>query len=179
MKRKAVTLSLRPKTLVAVMVSIVTGIAIGVALHFHAQRSVYSGAIDLHAFEQLLAQIRENYVEARSEEELLNTAIAGVMGGLDPHSSLLDEHALATLEELTSGHFDGVGLELAEENGEIRVITPIDDTPAHRAGVAAGDVLQRIDDRPVEGISVDAASVALRGKPGTAVTLTEIGRAHV
>jgi carboxyl-terminal processing protease len=171
MKRQAINLSLRPATLIAVMVSIVTGIAMGVALHFRALHHAHGPATDLHTFEQLLAQIRDNYVEPKSEEELLDAAISGVMNRLDAHSILLDEQALSTLDELTSGQFGGIGVELAAEDGEIRIITPIDDTPAYRAGIAAGDVLERIDDRAVDGTTVDAVSVALRGAPGTPVTL--------
>jgi carboxyl-terminal processing protease len=118
-----------------------------------------------------MTQIQTNYVEPRSETQLIDTAIAGVMSGLDPHSTFLDERALANLTELTTGHFGGIGVELALVGNDIKIIAPIDDTPADRAGLVAGDVLEAIDDTPVHGTTVSEASDALRGEPGTSVKL--------
>jgi carboxyl-terminal processing protease len=111
--------------------------------------------------QEVMARVETNYVEPRSEAQLVDTAIAGVMGRLDPHSTFLDERALANLTELTTGHFGGIGVEPALEGDDIKIIAPIDDTPADRAGLVAGDVLERIDDAPVHGTSVSEASDAL------------------
>jgi carboxyl-terminal processing protease len=169
MRSNALT-PLRPATLVAVLISMVTGIIIGVALHMHVHRE-HSVDANLHAFETLLQQIHDNYVEPRSEGELLDSAIAGVMNGLDPHSAFLDERGLADLGELATGRFGGIGVELADRDGDITIITPLDGTPAQRAGLVAGDVLERIDGVSFHGGKLNAASDALRGEPGTAVSL--------
>jgi carboxyl-terminal processing protease len=161
----------RPIVLVAMIVSMVSGIAIGVAVHVAVERRAAASEPDLHTLEEVIAQVKTNYVEPRSETQLIDTAIGGVMSGLDPHSVFLDERALENLTELTTGHFGGIGVELALEGGDIKIIAPIDDTPADRAGLIAGDVLERIDDTPVHGATVSEASDALRGEPGTSVKL--------
>jgi carboxyl-terminal processing protease len=162
---------LRPATLLAIMVSIVCGVAIGVTGHIAVERAGARPPQDLHGFEEMLGEIRENYVEPRTQTQLLDSAIQGVMSGLDPHSAFLDEKALLDLTELTTGHFGGIGVELTLDDGEITIIAPIDDTPAERAGLIAGDVLERIDGTPVHGTTIGEASDALRGEPGTSVTL--------
>jgi carboxyl-terminal processing protease len=162
--------SLRPATLVAVLISMVSGIVIGAALHVHV-RNQHPIDPELHAFEHLLKEIHDNYVEPRSEDELLGTAIEGVMSGLDPHSEFLDERALADLSELTTGQFGGIGVELADHDGAVTVVAPLDDTPAQRAGLAPGDVLERIDGKSFQGSTLNDASDALRGAPGTSVAL--------
>jgi len=161
----------RPIVLVAMIVSMAGGIAIGVAVHVAIERGTAASAPNLHTLEEVMTQVKTNYVEPRSEAQLVDTAIAGVMSGLDPHSAFLDEHALANLTELTTGHFGGIGVELALEGDDIKIIAPIDDTPAERAGLVAGDVLERIDDMPVRGTTISEASDALRGEPGTSVKL--------
>jgi carboxyl-terminal processing protease len=126
---------------------------------------------DVQSFADVIAEVRDNYVEPRTETQLLDDAIRGVMSGLDEHSVFLDEHALANLTEQTSGHFGGIGVEVALDQGAFRIIAPIDDTPAQRAGLYAGDELISIDTEPVLGRTLDQVTDALRGEPGTLVQL--------
>ena len=95
-----------------------------------------------------------------------------MLEGLDPHSSYLDETAFQNLQEGTSGEFGGLGIEISMENGFVKVIAPIDDTPAQKAGIHAGDLIIRLDDSPVKGMSLGAAIEIMRGKPGTDINLT-------
>jgi carboxyl-terminal processing protease len=171
MSKPQSTQRIRPIVSFAMAVSMASGIAIGIGVDGMFDRRPAIIAPDLHTLREVMTQVETNYVEPRSEAQLIDTAIAGVMGGLDPHSTFLDERALANLTELTTGHFGGIGVELALEGGDIKIIAPIDDTPADRAGLVAGDVLERIDDTPVHGTSVSEASDALRGAPGTSVKL--------
>jgi carboxyl-terminal processing protease len=95
-----------------------------------------------------------------------------MLSGLDPHSAYLDEDDYKDLQAGTSGEFGGLGIEVGMENGFVKVIAPIDDTPAQRAGVLAGDLIIRLDDQPVKGMSLDDAVKLMRGKPGTGLELT-------
>ena len=95
-----------------------------------------------------------------------------MLSGLDPHSAYLDEDDYRDLRVGTSGEFGGLGIEVGMENGFVKVISPIDDTPAQRAGVLAGDLIIRLDDKPVKGMTLDEAVKLMRGKPGTELKLT-------
>ena len=113
-----------------------------------------------------------DYVEPVDDRKLLKFAIEGMLSGLDPHSSYLDEEDYRDLRVGTSGEFGGLGIEVGMENGFVKVISPIDDTPAQRAGVQAGDLIVRLDDKPVKGMTLDEAVKLMRGKPGTEIKLT-------
>ena len=126
---------------------------------------------DMHTLAEVIAEVRDNYVEPRTEAQLLDDAIAGAMSSLDEHSEFLDEDALMSLTQQTTGHFGGIGVEVTLDDGAFRIIAPIDDTPAQRAGLYAGDELISIDDAPVEGRTLDQITSALRGEPGTQVQL--------
>ncbi|RME33982.1 MAG: S41 family peptidase [Gammaproteobacteria bacterium] len=128
----------------------------------------------LRAFTEVFAKIKSDYVEEVSDETLLENAIRGMLTGLDPHSSYLDQEDFKQLQEGTSGEFGGLGIEVGMEDGFIRVIAPIDGTPAQRAGIRAGDLIIRLDDTPVKGMSLDEAVKLMRGKPGTPITLTVV-----
>ena len=125
----------------------------------------------MHVLAEVIAEVRDNYVEPRTERQLLDDGIRGVMSGLDEHSVFLDEHALANLTEQTTGHFGGIGVEVTFDEGAFRIIAPIDDTPAQHAGLYAGDELISIDTEPVLGRTLDQVTDALRGEPGTSVQL--------
>lgn len=129
---------------------------------------------DLRKFTEVFERIRKTYVEEVDDRTLLNNAIKGMLSGLDPHSAYLEPQAFSELEESTSGAFGGLGIEIGQENGFIKVITPIDDTPATRAGIQAGDLIIKLDDDPVKGMSLEEAVGRMRGKPGTKITLTVI-----
>ncbi len=127
---------------------------------------------DLLALSQSFAQIKSVYVEDVDDSALLQGAIRGMLQSLDPHSAFLGEEELKELREGTSGEFGGLGIEVGMENGFVKVIAPIDDTPAQRAGVLAGDLIIRLDERPVKGLSLHEAVQIMRGKVGESIDLT-------
>ncbi len=129
---------------------------------------------ELRTFSEVFGKIKSDYVEPTEDASLLNNAIRGMLTGLDPHSTYLDADAFKELQVGTSGEFGGLGIEVGMENGFVKVISPIDDTPAQRAGVAAGDLIIRIDDTPVKGLTLNQAVKLMRGKPGTKIELTII-----
>lgn len=126
----------------------------------------------LRTFTDVFTRIKRNYVEEVSDEELLEYAIRGMLSGLDPHSAYLDGEQFKELRIGTSGEFGGLGIEVGMEDGFVKVISPIDDTPADRAGVEAGDLIIRLDDTPVKGLSLNDAVKLMRGKPGSPLLLT-------
>lgn len=127
---------------------------------------------ELRLFSEVFHQIRENYVSEVSDRQLLEYAIEGMLDNLDPHSAYLNREDFLALQENTSGEFGGVGLEVTMENGLLRIITPIDDTPAQRAGILAGDVIVRIDKKALKGLSLGESIDLMRGPAGSDITLT-------
>jgi carboxyl-terminal processing protease len=127
---------------------------------------------ELRNFTEVLDRIKKDYVEPVQDKTLLESAIRGMLSGLDPHSAYLDAEAFSDLQVGTSGEFGGLGVEVGMEDGFIKVISPIDDTPAQRAGVMAGDLIIRLDDTPVKGMNLNEAVKRMRGKPNTKITLT-------
>ncbi|MEM7379375.1 MAG: S41 family peptidase [Pseudomonadota bacterium] len=126
----------------------------------------------LRTFTDVFTRIKRNYVEEVSDEDLLELAIRGMLSGLDPHSAYLDEEQYNELRIGTSGEFGGLGIEVGMEDGFVKVVSPIDDTPAQRAGVLAGDLIIRLDDKSVKGLSLNDAVKLMRGKPGSPISLT-------
>jgi carboxyl-terminal processing protease len=126
---------------------------------------------DLRTFTEIFERIRSSYVEEVDDKTLFNNAIKGMLNSLDPHSAYLQEEDFSDLQENTSGKFGGLGIEVGMENGLVRVITPIDDTPAQRAGIRAGDLIVSLDGEPVMGLSLSDAVELMRGQPGTPITL--------
>ncbi len=129
---------------------------------------------EIRTFAEVFTKIKKDYVEEVADRELLESAIRGMLQGLDPHSTYLDEEAYLNLQEGTTGEFGGLGIEVGMEDGFIKVISPIDDTPAQQAGLQAGDLIIRLDDTPVKGMSLNDAVARMRGEPGTDITLTII-----
>ena len=130
---------------------------------------------DLRIFAEVFNQIRAAYVEKVDDRTLLENAIKGMLNGLDPHSAYLDKDSFTELRESTTGEFGGVGLEVgAEQDGFVRVITPIDDTPAKTAGMESGDVIIKIDGKSVKGIGLNEAVDRMRGPKGSKITLTVV-----
>lgn len=127
---------------------------------------------ELRTFSEVFGRIKSDYVESVDDRALLESAIRGMLSGLDPHSSYLNKEEYRDLQVGTTGEFGGLGIEVGMDNGFIKVISPIDDTPADRAGLKAGDLISRIDDRPVKGLSLNEAVNLMRGKPGASITLT-------
>ena len=126
----------------------------------------------LQIFSEVYSKIKHNYVQDIDDKELFDNAIKGMLEGLDPHSTFLDEKDYKDLKIGTRGEFGGLGIEVTMENGFVKVITPIDDTPAFNAGVKAGDLVIKIDDKSVQGLSLSQAVDLMRGKIGTAILLT-------
>ena len=128
----------------------------------------------LQRFGQSLEAVRQLYVDDVSDEEILAHAIRGMLQGLDPHSTYLDEKDLKVLMTHTKGEFSGVGMEVTMKDGIIVVVSPIDDSPAYKAGVKPGDMIVRINGKAVRGMSLSQAVMIMRGKAGTKVTITVV-----
>jgi carboxyl-terminal processing protease len=127
---------------------------------------------DLRTFAEVFGRIKEEYVEGVEDKALLESAIRGMLSGLDPHSAYLDNEEFRDLQVGTQGEFGGLGIEVGMDDGFVKVIAPIDDTPAQRAGLQAGDTIIRIDQKPVKGLSLGDAVNLMRGPPGTEIQLT-------
>ncbi|MDP6097197.1 MAG: S41 family peptidase [Gammaproteobacteria bacterium] len=127
---------------------------------------------EVRMFTEALDRIRMSYVEEIDDKTLLENAIRGMLSGLDPHSAYMAGNDFDNLQETTTGQFGGLGIEVGRENGFIKVISPIDDTPADKAGIRAGDLIIQIDNRPLQEILPEEAAGMMRGEPGTDVTVT-------
>ncbi len=126
----------------------------------------------LNLFGDVFERVRAQYVEPVTDEELIETAINGMLISLDPHSSYLDDDDFEDMQVQTKGEFGGLGIEVTMENGFVKVVSPIDDTPAFRAGVEAGDYITHLDEEPVMGLTLNEAVDKMRGKVGTKIMLT-------
>lgn len=126
----------------------------------------------LDLFGDVFEKIKRDYVEDVEDKTLVESAINGMLTSLDPHSSYLNEKAYNEMRIQTSGEFGGLGIEVTMENGLVKVVSPIDDTPAHHAGIKAGDYISRIDDEAVMGMALSDAVERMRGKPNTKIVLT-------
>ncbi len=155
----------------------VTGVVLGLSLAIG--HSVYAlkedqqiPFEDLQAFTEVFAKIKSDYVESVDDKKLVEDAIRGMLSGLDPHSSYLNTTEFGDLKIGTTGQFGGLGIEVGMENGFVKVISPIDDTPASRAGIQASDLIIKLDDKPVKGMTLNDAVKIMRGKPNTDIILT-------
>jgi len=146
-----------------------------VSLHFSAVAQKDPGPLpveDLRAFTEVFGRIKADYVEPVEDKKLISEAINGMLSGLDPHSAYLDADAFKELQVGTQGEFGGLGIEVGMEDGFVKVVSPIEDTPAFRAGIKAGDLIIKLDDTNVKGMSLNDAVKRMRGKPNTPITLT-------
>jgi carboxyl-terminal processing protease len=126
----------------------------------------------LTLFGDVFERVRAEYVDPVSDKDLVENAINGMLTGLDPHSSYMNAKAFQDMQVQTKGEFGGLGIEVTQENGFIKVISPIDDTPAAKAGIKAGDIITAIDGKTVEGITLNDAVDRMRGPPNSKITLT-------
>ncbi|MGB0466810.1 MAG: S41 family peptidase [Pontibacterium sp.] len=133
---------------------------------------------ELRLFAEVFERIKNAYVEPVDDAQLLEDAVRGMLAGLDPHSSYMNAEEFSALQVHTSGEFGGLGIEVGLEEPYIRVITPIDDTPAQRAGVKAGDLITQLDDEPVSGMVLEEAINLMRGKAGDPIVLTILREGH-
>ena len=129
---------------------------------------------DLQLFTTVIEHVKNYYVNPTEDNQLFEGAIRGMLTGLDPHSAYLDVDEFSDLKVSTSGKFGGLGIEVTMEDGFIRIISPIDDTPADKAGIQPGDLIIRLDDTPVKGLSLKEAVDMMRGKQGSPILLTII-----
>ena len=127
---------------------------------------------ELRAFTDVFARIKNDYVEPVEDKKLITEAINGMLTGLDPHSTYLDAEGFKDLQVGTQGEFGGLGIEVGMEDGFVKVVSPIEDTPAFKAGVKPGDLIIKLDDTPVKGMSLNDAVKRMRGKPGAPIKLT-------
>lgn len=164
------------RNILILTIGLVIGVMISIGQGVHADRNSAAPLPldELRTFTEVFANIKNYYVEPVEDSELLDNAIRGMLTGLDPHSAYLDKDEYTDLKVGTSGEFGGLGIEVSMEDGFVKVIAPIDDTPAQRAGVQAGDLIIRLDDTPVKGMTLKDAVNIMRGKRGTPLLLTII-----
>ncbi|NOY67545.1 MAG: S41 family peptidase [Gammaproteobacteria bacterium] len=165
----------RSQHLIILTSGVVMGLLLSVGSGVMATKETKSTSIPLEAlrsFTDAYARIKNDYVEEVDDKTLLENAIRGMLTGLDPHSSYLNAAEFKDLQIGTTGEFGGLGIEVGMESGFVKVISPIDDTPAQRAGVQAGDLIIRLDEKPVKGMTLNDAVKIMRGKPGSVLTLT-------
>ena len=165
MKKKALALS---------GVGFLSGVLLVLSLQ-HAVAAVSSEQFpleDLRIFAEVFGRIKKDYVEPVDDKKLIQDAIKGMLTGLDPHSAYFAKDTFKEFTQNSKGEFGGVGIELSSEKGAIKVIAPIEDTPAYHAGLKSGDLITRIDDAHVANITMTEAIKKMRGEPGTVVALT-------
>ena len=157
-----------------VAIGVIAGILVSLNFQAVAEREALGPlpVEELRAFTEVFGAIKQNYVEPVDDKKLITGAINGMLSDLDPHSAYLDAEAYKELQVGTQGQFGGLGIEVGMEDGFVKVISPIEDTPAFRAGVKPGDLIIRLDETPVKGMSLSDAVKRMRGKPNTQITLT-------
>ena len=156
-----------------VSLGLVGGILISLQLSAVAERSAAPLPIDeLRSFTEVYGRVKNDYVEAVDDKELIEEAINGMLSGLDPHSAYLNEEAFKEMKVGTQGEFGGLGIEVSMEDGFVKVVAPIEDTPAWNAGLKSGDLIIKLDESNVKGMTLNDAVKLMRGKPGTDIILT-------
>jgi carboxyl-terminal processing protease len=133
---------------------------------------------ELRAFSEVFGRIKSDYVEPVSDKKLITEAINGMLSGLDPHSAYLDAEGFKELQVGTQGEFGGLGIEVGMEDGLVKVISPIEDTPAFNAGIKSGDLIIKLDDTLVKGLTLNDAVKRMRGKPGSTILLTIVRKSE-
>jgi carboxyl-terminal processing protease len=167
-------MSIKLRNIGLVLVGAVAGVLVSLNFQAIADRATREPlpVEELRAFTEVFGAIKQNYVETVEDKKLITEAINGMLTGLDPHSAYLDAEAFKELQVGTQGQFGGLGIEVGMEDGFVKVVSPIEDTPAFRAGVKPGDLIVKIDESPVKGMTLSDAVKRMRGKPGTQITLT-------
>jgi carboxyl-terminal processing protease len=127
---------------------------------------------DLRAFAEVFGKIKSDYVEPVEDKKLISEAISGMLTGLDPHSTYMDVDAFKDMQAATQGEFGGLGIEVGMEDGLVKVISPIEDSPAYAAGIKSGDLIMKLDEKLVKGMTLNDAVKIMRGKPDTPINLT-------
>ena len=154
------------------------GIFVGVMISLNFPAVAQTGALgplpiaELRAFTEVFGRIKSDYVESVDDKKLITQAIAGMLAGLDPHSGYLDKEEFREMQVGTRGEFGGLGIEVGMEDGFVKVVSPIDDSPASRAGIKPGDLIVKVGDVFVKGMTLNDAVKQMRGRPDTPITLT-------
>jgi carboxyl-terminal processing protease len=162
------------------LLGVFVGVGITLERAVHAERETAKVAEqplpvdELRTLAEVFSRIKADYVEPVEDKKLLRDAIQGMLAGLDPHSSYLDPEGYKEIHVSTGGEFGGLGIEVTMEDGFVKVVSPIEDTPAARAGLKTGDLIIRLDSKAVKGMSLNDAVKTMRGKPGTDITLTVV-----
>jgi carboxyl-terminal processing protease len=168
-------MSSKLKNIGLISLGMIAGVAASMQFDAIAQKNVTASPLPVDELRQLadvFGLIKSDYVEPVEDKKLLTEAISGMVASLDPHSAYLDKKAFKELREGTQGKFVGLGIEVGMEDGYVKVISPIEDSPAYKAGVKAGDLITRLDNTPVKGMTLDEAVKKMRGEPNTKITLT-------
>lgn len=164
------------KNLGLITIGVIAGVLFSLGISALAQRVASERSPlpieELRQFTDIFDVIKNNYVEPVDDRKLITEAINGMLSGLDPHSAYLDEKSFQELRESTQGHFGGLGIEIGSEDGYVKVISPIEDTPAYRAGIKPGDLIIKIDSTSVKGLTLSQAVSRLRGVPKSKVSIT-------
>jgi carboxyl-terminal processing protease len=157
---------------------VAVGLIAGVFISLHFSAIAEKDALsplpveELRAFSEVFGRIKTDYVEPVSDKKLITEAINGMLSGLDPHSAYLDAEGFKEMQVGTQGEFGGLGIEVGMEEGLVKVISPIEDTPAYHAGIKSGDLIIKLDDTLVKGLTLNDAVKRMRGKPGSKIVLT-------
>jgi len=166
------------KTVLVLVFGIFVGVSVSLTSSVLAEKkaedSVGLPLNELRNFSDIFARIKTDYVEDVDDKTLLENAIRGMLSGLDPHSTYLNPDEYKELKIGTTGKFGGLGIQVGMEDGFVKVISPIDDTPAFRAGIQAGDLIIRLNEKSVKGMTLNDAVKIMRGDPGTDITLTVV-----
>jgi len=162
------------KSISLIGIGMVAGVA--ASMQFSAIAQKVTGAplplAELRQLSDVFGLIKTDYVESVDDKKLVTDAIAGMVSSLDPHSVYLDKRAFREMRDTVAGKFVGIGVEVSAEDGYIKVVSPIEDTPAFKAGIKAGDLITRIDGTPIKGMNLAESVKKLRGAPGSRVPLT-------
>ncbi len=166
------------KTVLVLVFGIFVGVSVSLTSSVMADRTTNDSSglplNELRNFSDIFARVKSDYVEDVDDKTLLENAIRGMLTGLDPHSSYLNVDEYKELKIGTTGKFGGLGIQVGMEDGFVKVISPIDDTPAFRAGIESGDLIIRLNDKSVKGMTLNDAVKIMRGDPGTDIKLTVI-----
>src|SRR5476651_159422 len=149
----------------SVKMCLIGGLVLAAPLAAYAEKDNTLQLLDL--FGEVFDRVRSDYVEPVKDSDLIEAAINGMLTSLDPHSGYMNEKAFKEMQVQTKGEFGGLGIEVTMENGLVKVVSPIDDTPAYKAGIKPGDLISHIDGQPVAGMTLPDAVEKMRGKAGT------------
>lgn len=166
----------KAKTISLTLAGFVAGALISLHIPALAEKDVKPGLPieELRTFAEVYSAIKQGYVEPVEDKKMITNAISGMLSNLDPHSTYLDADSFKDLQVGTQGEFGGLGIEVGMEDGLVKVVSPIEDTPAYRAGVKAGDLIFKLDETPVKGLTLSDAVKKMRGKPKTSIKLSII-----